>query len=74
MQTDIQVESARSVKEALEKTKTNSCDVIISDYQMAEKDGQEKGQAGKGVRFEFAMPTQDLHKNGANFFDLSKNA
>jgi PAS domain S-box-containing protein len=41
LQTDIQVESAHSAKEALEKLKTKSFDVIVSDYQMAEKDGLE---------------------------------
>ncbi len=39
LQSDIQVESAGSVKEALEKIETSNFDVIVSDYQMAEKDG-----------------------------------
>jgi len=38
---DIQVETARSVEEALEKLGAKPFDVIISDYDMFEKDGLE---------------------------------
>ncbi len=41
LQADIQVESANSVKMALEMLKAEKFDVIVSDYQMAEKDGLE---------------------------------
>jgi PAS domain S-box-containing protein len=41
MQDDIQVESIRSVKEALEILKTQKFDVIVSDYFMNEKDDLE---------------------------------
>ena len=38
---DIQVETARSVEEALEKLGKGTFDVIVSDYDMFEKDGLE---------------------------------
>src|SRR5208283_4057794 len=41
MHADIEVESARSVQEALEMLKTKKFDVIVSDYQMKGKDGLE---------------------------------
>jgi PAS domain S-box-containing protein len=41
LQADILVESAQSVQEALKMLKTKKYDVIVSDYQMAEKDGLE---------------------------------
>lgn len=41
LQTDIRVDSTHSVQEALEKLKTKTYDVIVSDFQMAEKDGLE---------------------------------
>jgi PAS domain S-box-containing protein len=41
MKADIEVESFQSVNEALEVLKNRKFDVIVSDYQMAEKDGLE---------------------------------
>ena len=41
MQADIEVESVRSVQEALEMLKTKKFDVIVSDYQMNGKNGLE---------------------------------
>jgi CheY-like chemotaxis protein len=38
---DIQVETAHSVEEALEKLGKGTFDVIVSDYEMFEKDGLE---------------------------------
>lgn len=39
LQTDIQVDSASCVQEALERMKNKKFDVIVSDYEMFEKDG-----------------------------------
>ena len=41
LKNDVQVESTNSVQEAFEKLKTKTYDVIVSDYQMADKDGLE---------------------------------
>jgi CheY-like chemotaxis protein len=39
MQGTLQVENSSSVEEAMEKMRTTSYDVIVSDYQMSGKDG-----------------------------------
>jgi PAS domain S-box-containing protein len=59
LHTDMQVESANSAEEALKKLETSKFDVIISDYQMAEKDGLEllKELNSRNVAIPFVLLT-----------------
>jgi len=59
MEGPLQVDTALSVEEALEKLEKEKYDIVVSDYQMPEKDGLEflKTLRSKGNAIPFIMFT-----------------